>query len=219
MATACLTDRSTTYLDRAVNGAQHPPVDAKQKILEAADRLLAAQGIDGTSTAQVAEEAGVNKALVFYYYGNKAKLVDAVLERYYADHLAALSAAFESGESPRERLHRLVDAYLDFMHANQRFARLAQQLSSSGHGAVIERNMGALLEWTKGALDGLTPPSGPLAARQFFVTFSGVVIGYFTYAPMLGAAWGKDPLAAKALTERRKHVHWLVDAIFDKLAA
>jgi hypothetical protein len=68
------------------------------------------------------------------------------------------------------------------------------------------------------ALGELAPTEGPLAARQFYVTFSGMVINYFTYAPVLGPMWGEDPMSEKALSERRAHIHWMVDLLLEGLA-
>ena len=70
-----------------------------------------------------------------------------------------------------------------------------------------------LFEWFETALAEVTAPDGPLAARHFFVSFSGITINYFTYSPVLAPAWGADPLSPQAIEERRAHVHWLVDAL------
>lgn len=60
------------------------PVDAdsgqtRADILNAAERLFAAQGFTGTSIRQIAEEVGVNSAMVHYYFGKKPQLMHAVL--------------------------------------------------------------------------------------------------------------------------------------------
>ena len=47
----------------------------RERILRAAERLFAAKGFDATSVSSVAEEAGVNKALVYYYFDSKADLL------------------------------------------------------------------------------------------------------------------------------------------------
>ena len=69
------------------------------------------------------------------------------------------------------------------------------------------------------ALRAISPEHGPLADRHFFVTFSGMVINYFTYAPVLASLWPGDPTSTAALDERRRHLHWMVDTILAALAA
>jgi TetR/AcrR family transcriptional regulator len=194
--------------------------ETQRRILEAADTLLGEVGYEAASAKAVADRAEVNKALVFYYFGSKPKLFERVLERYYDAHRKVLTDAAKIAGDPRERLHGVVDAYLDFIDRNNRYPRLVQQLvaGSTAQHALIEKNIGPLFELITSMLADVTPDSGELAARHFFVTFSGMVINYFTYAPVLAAVWGDDPLSGEGLAERRRHVHWMVDALLDGLA-
>jgi TetR/AcrR family transcriptional regulator len=191
------------------------------KILEAADALLAEVGHDGMSMQAVANAAGVNKASVFYYFNSKTALIERVLERYYADHLEALTAAFDRTGDVRERLHGVVEAYLDFIEANTRYPRLVQQqlVGSGEHRELIQKNLAPLFGWLRDALSEVAPETGPMAARQLFVTFSALVINYYTFAPVLAPEWGDDPLGPAALAERREHVHWIVDLLLDGVTA
>lgn len=193
--------------------------DAAERILEAADELFSTRGFAGVSVRDVAEAAGVKKASVFYHYKSKDELFERVLERYYAAHARVLQAAGTDGD-PSERLHGLVDAYLDFIEDHHRYVRLVQMeiLSGSAHVAEIARGLEVLYERVGSILDGLVPASGPLSARQFFLSLSGIVNTYYVYAPAMPAAWsGGDPLAAAPRRERREHVHWVVDAMLSRL--
>ena len=190
-----------------------------EQILAAADRLFGEQGYDAVSVRDVARAAGVNKPLVFYYFGSKEDLFARVLERYYESHRAALEAALGGEGELSARMGRLVDAYFDFMADNRGFARLVQQqIAGSGtHLELIQENLRELERWTERALEHVAPADGPLAARHFFVTFSAAMINYFTYAPALRAVWGEDPLSPRAMAERREHLHWLVAVVVDAL--
>src|SRR5581483_10479047 len=55
--------------------------ETKQKILDAAERLIAEQGYDATSLRQIIGEAGVNLASIHYHFGSKEELLQAVVER------------------------------------------------------------------------------------------------------------------------------------------
>src|SRR5690242_19878935 len=55
--------------------------DTKQKILDAADTLFAAQGYSGTSLRQIIAEAGVNLASVHYHFGSKEELLHELVMR------------------------------------------------------------------------------------------------------------------------------------------
>jgi AcrR family transcriptional regulator len=184
-------------------------------ILQAADELFGELGLEGVSVRDVALRAGVNKALVFYYFASKEKLFEAVLERYYQAHRAALESSFKSDAPLSQKLHSLVDAYLDFIEQHRRYPSLVQSLvvGSPAFHPFIQRNLEPMFRFTEAALAGLSPEHGPLAARHFFLDISAAVINTFTYAPVLAPMWGGDPLAPAALAERRKHLHWLADAL------
>lgn len=195
--------------------------DPAQRILEAADALFAQQGYDGVSVRDVARAAGVNKASVFYYFSTKEKLFERVMTRYYDAHRRALEDAFAVEGTIDSRLHHLIDGYLDFIIANDRYPRLVQGLllSSPGEVPLVSRGIGTLFEWTKTSLTAIAPATGPKSTRQIFVTIAGAVLNYMVYAPALASAWGDDPLAPESFEERRAHMHWLVDLMLADLDA
>src|SRR5689334_14589066 len=55
--------------------------DTKQRILDAAERLIGEQGFAGTSLRQIIAEAGVNLAAVHYHFGSKEELLHALVQR------------------------------------------------------------------------------------------------------------------------------------------
>lgn len=54
--------------------------DVREHLLDAATRLFSERGIAATTVAQIASEAGVTSALVHYYFTNREKLLDAVVD-------------------------------------------------------------------------------------------------------------------------------------------
>lgn len=194
---------------------------APSRILQAAEELFSARGYAGVSVRDVAERAGVKKASVFYHFGSKPELFEKVLEGYYQLHANVLDEAVRVAGTPRERMHRLLDAYLDFIEDNQRWVRLVQiEIASDGDALPrIRHGLRALYERVAEIFGQLVPESGPLAARQFFVSFSGIVNTYHLYAPVLGEMWDGDVGSSRARRERREHVHWVADAMFDRLSA
>ena len=74
----------------------------RERILEAGEALFCSVGYDGVCVRDVAERAGVPKALVFYYFESKEGLFEAVLARYYELHRAALESAMSSAGTVRQ---------------------------------------------------------------------------------------------------------------------
>lgn len=188
------------------------------RILDAADELFAARGLSGVSIRDIAERAGVNKGLVFYYFDSKTSLFERVLDRYYAAHARALEPD-HAGRSPRDRVHGLVDSYIDFIEDHHRYVQLVQRELTSGSEVLpyVQRGLRALHERVAEVFGDLVPGSRALDVKQFFVSFSGLVNTYYIYAPVLGELWGDDPMSAGSRRTRREHLHWIVDALLDKL--
>jgi AcrR family transcriptional regulator len=184
-----------------------------QQILDAAETLLATKGYESLSAKAVADEAGVNKALVFYYWTSTDALFEKVLERYYARHKAELESAFETGGALPERLHRVVDVLFDSMGKTPAYPRIVQhQISGNGpHRALVLAHLAEVQTRTADLLAEQVPTEGHLSARHFHLSLSAVIINFFTYGPAYGLAPEDD------LEERRQHVHWLVDAWLERL--
>ena len=54
--------------------------DGKKKIIEAAQRLISAQGVEKTSMRNIAEEAGITTGAIYYYYKSKEELLYDVMD-------------------------------------------------------------------------------------------------------------------------------------------
>src|SRR5580658_5120847 len=73
---------------------------SRSKILAAAERAFARHGLAGARTDGIAAEAGVNKALLYYYFKSKESLYEAVIERHLSDfNLAALEILLARGSA------------------------------------------------------------------------------------------------------------------------
>lgn len=92
-------------------------MDARQKILSSATRLFSTQGYANTSLAQVAKEAQVSKALIFWHFDSKDDLFRTALTDslapYSIDVLEALSGLDEF-----EQIGKLIDVYFEFVSQN-----------------------------------------------------------------------------------------------------
>lgn len=81
-------------------------------ILETAERVFARQGLAKTTTQMIADEAGLPKANIHYYYRSKKDLLEAVLERILQLWLDSVSQ-FNVSEGPRQNLTRYISEKLD----------------------------------------------------------------------------------------------------------
>lgn len=82
--------------------------DLKVRILDTAEALFAENGYAATSIRRIADQAGVNPALVHYYFGNKKALLQAVMERSLEPLGQAIAAMKDSTEASPEKIARLL---------------------------------------------------------------------------------------------------------------
>ena len=82
------------------------------QIIEAATTVFAKKGFDGATMADIADEAGINKATIYLYFDNKDALIHAIAESIFAQELADLQAAYESPGTATERLTAFYEALI-----------------------------------------------------------------------------------------------------------
>ncbi|MCP3727613.1 TetR/AcrR family transcriptional regulator [Paraburkholderia sp. CNPSo 3272] len=93
-------------------------LDMRERLLASATQLFGEQGIAATTMAQIAEAAGVTSAMVHYYFTNREKLLDAVVEERIARSIAFVwesvdSARGDLAQDPRALVEELVARLFD----------------------------------------------------------------------------------------------------------
>ncbi len=195
-----------------------------KRILRAAIREFSAHGLSGARTDAIAEAAGANKALLYYYFKSKQGLYEAALKevsgRVVEDALAALDPKYSAGE----RLLRTALNHFDRILTQHEFQSLMQQEMvrfRRGEGGsmpvMYQTAFEPLMEKLRTAVEeGVR--SGELCKidwRQVMYSVFGVNVFYFLSAPMVQMALKFDPLDAEELRSRRKAVaQFLGNALF-----
>lgn len=87
--------------------------EKQQDLLRNAAAVIAEQGMDKASMAQIAERAGVSKALLYHYYPGKDALIFAIIETHLLEVDEAVEVADDLSLPDRDRLRKLVGAVLD----------------------------------------------------------------------------------------------------------
>jgi TetR/AcrR family transcriptional regulator len=185
----------------------------RARILEAAVKEFSANGLAGARTEQIAEAAGVNKALLYYYFHSKQAIYDAALESM-ADRVVTSSmAAIGAGSSAGEQLLQFALNHFDRIHSQRAFQNLMQQemirLHRGEENAVaplvdkIFRPM--MLRIREVIAEGKT--SGEFIEvdeLQIMYAALGANAFYFLSAPIMGMVLEIDLFERCALEHRRR---------------
>ena len=98
-------------VDHVVKPSGQTAADTKTRVLDAADAVFVRRGIDGARMQDIADQAGVNKALLHYHFRSKADLARAVWLRIASAFVPGIFQMLGSDISLDERIDRFVDAY------------------------------------------------------------------------------------------------------------
>jgi AcrR family transcriptional regulator len=113
---------------------------ARERLLEAANELFYAEGVQTVGIDRVIEKAGVAKASLYNTFGSKEELVKAYLESRHAGTTARLRAAVERESEPRIRLLAVFDAQAEFFsQPGFRGCAFNSASAEAPRGGLIER--------------------------------------------------------------------------------
>lgn len=188
-----------------------PAADGPQAaILAAARRLFAAHGFAGTSTRSIAEAAGVNLAMIHYYFGNKEQLYRQVVEREFsrlfafvkemtvrepdpAAFLAAMPGHVMTMSRDNPELRQLL--IREMIDGAPRLPALVREMGDRGP-LGLRRHLAALAASAEAG--GLT---GAIPTAHLLVIIFAIGHGTMAFAPLLAEVFGLDPRDPEAAAD------------------
>jgi AcrR family transcriptional regulator len=187
---------------------------SQSTILAAARDEFAEFGLGGARMDRIAKRAGLNKRLIYYYFEDKEKLFQSVLEQTYRDIREQEMELRLMELEPATAVRRLIEFTWDYYLAHPEFLTLlnsanlhrARHLAESKrarelNSPVIE-TLAAVLE--RGRRVGTF--RGGVDPVQLYVSIAGLSYFYLSNSHTLSAIFGRDLLAAKARSERLSHM-------------
>ena len=186
----------------------------QQQILRAAMAEFADLGLGGARIDGIAERAGVNKRLIYYYFASKDELFLAVLEQTYADIRDAERELHLLEIEPVQALRRWVAFTWEHYLAHPEFLTLlnsenlhrARHLKQSARvremNSPLIQTLGEVLE--RGRREGLF--RGGVDPLQLYISIAGLAYFYLSNKHTLSAIFGRDLMSTKALNQRLSHI-------------
>ncbi len=208
----------------SIQPASERATDTRSRILDAALTEFAAHGLAGARTDRIAQAAGVNKALLYYYFESKENLYLAALEMISAKIRDRTLAVFLRECSPGERVLRSALEHFDRILTQHEFQGLMQQEmirlhkgESSALEVLVKRIFApAMTMYQSMVHEGID--SGELIQADWLqvqLASLGANVFYFLSAPVWRIVASTEPFAPDALRERRiALVGFLGQAIF-----
>ena len=126
--------------------------DKKEKILLAAQNLFGQHGFEAVSTRALAKEAGVNIAMLSYYFGSKEKLYEATIHFLMDRRRDDMNKLMVNLQSPMEKVFALVDFYVDKVFGQGVAYKIFMREVSEGESGGIRDE---ILSFMMGNMNGM----------------------------------------------------------------
>ena len=186
----------------------------QQEILRAAMTEFAGHGFGGARIEAIAERAGVNKKLIYYYFEGKDELFLAVLEQTYAEIRAAERDLHLEAIEPLRAIESLVEFTWKHYLAHPEFLALLN--SENMHRAGHLKRSRRIRQMNSPLIDVLArvlargEQSGELRRgidpMQLYISIAGLAYFYLSNQHTLGAIFGPDLMQDEALELRLAHM-------------
>lgn len=187
---------------------------SQNTILQAARDEFAEHGLGGARMDRIAERAGLNKRLIYYYFQDKEQLFQAVLEQAYR-HIREEERELKLLDlKPATALRRLVEFTWNYYLEHPEFLTLlnsanlhrARHLAQSQRARQLNSPLIATLDEVleRGRREGTF--RGGVDPLQLYVSIAGLSYFYLSNNHTLSAIFGRDLMTPKAHSERLSHM-------------
>lgn len=191
-------------------------VDTRAKILEVAQTEFATSGYAGAHLQKIAEQVGVQKTALYYYFNSKRALYTAVLEAMLLDFEHALGTALDVDEPHAARLERLVTQLNDLLAEHQNYARIlirifvdAPEVEREKLVPLIRTVINRVLEFYRSGVDA--GDFRKLSSRHIFQSVLGMTVFHYAANQFSATVVGVDDIFTRpTVAWRRQEVLRLV---------
>ena len=200
------------------------PEKSRANILQAARTEFARSGLGSARVDQIAKMAGINKRMLYHYFGNKDDLFCAVLEANYAHKRDSEKALELEQEEPVEAIRKLIALTWDYYLQYPEFLTLlnSANLHQAKHlkkSTEIRKMHTPFVSMIKGVLDkGVSQKifKKNVDPAQLYISIAGLSYFYLSNQYTLSAIFGRNLLAPAARKERLAH---MTDVVLSYLAS
>ncbi len=167
--------------------------DTEQKILRAASEIFLEKGHDGARMQEIADKAGINKALLHYYFRSKQKLFRTIFRKELQTMLVSIFSLISPADNFKEFLNKFIPGYLENVSSRKNIMRFILWELDKSPKEVAEWFLEVfqdggfpgnpiLLRVEKAIKDGEIRPVDP---TNFVLSLLGMCVFPFVAEPML----------------------------------
>jgi len=179
------------------------------QILEAAKNVFQQKGMDGARMQEIANEAGINKALLHYYYRSKELLFEAVFKNAFSLLAPQLNGILNDDSSIEDKIRNFTLNYLTFMNKHPYLPKfLIHEINRNPNFIFKMKDITGFPNLDKFkkqvANEVETGTIKCIKAEQLFINIMALNIFPFVATPLIQAFANIDDQVFKQLMEERK---------------
>ncbi|WP_299054313.1 TetR/AcrR family transcriptional regulator [uncultured Polaribacter sp.] len=178
-------------------------------ILEAAKSIFQTKGMDGARMQEIADKAGINKAMLHYYYRNKQLLFEAVFKNAFSLLAPQLNTILNDDSSIEEKIRNFSSNYITFITEHPYLPNFVIQELNKNPAFILkmkENKAFPNIEKFKKQVD-FEVQNGSIKqidATQLFINILSLNVFPFIAKPLIMGLIEVDDVAFKAIIEERK---------------
>lgn len=183
--------------------------NTEEYILNAAKNVFQSKGMDGARMQEIADKAGINKAMLHYYYRSKQLLFEAVFKNAFSLLAPQLNAVLNDDSSIEDKIKNFTSNYITFIikhpylpnfiiqELNRNPDFILKMKDNPGFPNLEKFKKQVIYEVENGIIK-------PISAEQLFINIMALNIFPFVAKPLIKAFTNTDDDAYKTLIEDRK---------------
>ena len=179
----------------------------EEKILKAAEAIFLRDGYDGSRMQDIADEAGINKALLHYYFRSKDKLFEHVFDLKIGTFFPKADGVFDLDIDFTDKIGLIIEGYINLLRENPYLPLFVLNTVNNPEksdfikklpiGLMQKIALNYFVELQKGKVRSINP-------MQFVMSIMGMCVFPFLAQPILMDAFGADKKAFDVLMEQRR---------------
>lgn len=184
----------------------------EHKILEAAKKVFQQKGMGGARMQEIADEAGINKALLHYYFKNKEQLFEGIYKESFRKIFPQFNEILATDEPMEKKMATLVSNYIDMLLENPQLPSFVIYEMNREPGNFLDFIQSNELRPKFDILVKLLEEEAkkgkikPIPAFHIVINMIAMCVFPFAAAPMIKGIAGLDDITFNKMMEERKEL-------------
>ncbi len=189
---------------------------ARDQLLGAASQIMRDGDTINLSLSELSLRAGLNSALVKYYFGNKSGLMQALLDRDMGNIVVSLGALVAKDIPPEEKLRRhisaVIDTYYQFPYLNRLLMQMVRDSAPAEAARIADLYLKPIADaYSKLINEGIKAGKfRTVDPQMFYFTVTGAADRFFSARLVLRHCFDQDDISEEIRDQYREHTVELI---------